>query len=87
MFISVHGSVFRTWKRIATVFYNYCLNSNIPNLAAIEVSDFFLLFTSVNVLSRFECECVMNVEKQLFGVVQMCVYYCLEFNMAAFLGH
>lgn len=37
MFISVHGSVFRTWKRLATIVTNFCFNP-LPAHPAIEVS-------------------------------------------------
>lgn len=45
MFISIHGSVFRTWKRIATIVTNFCYTTLNPN-PAIEVSAIRSFFDS-----------------------------------------
>lgn len=64
MFISIHGSVFRTWKRIATVFNNFCYNIPNPNLLAIEVS------TSVCII----CFCVIFGWFSCFVIDKLCSF-------------
>lgn len=76
MFIGIHGPFFRTFKRIAGIFNNFCyFINNQPNLA-IEVS-------AVYFLSIFNCVLV-GLVVVAFGI-QCSRVIPFAFNMADFI--